>query len=193
MLDFFDPAWIDERHARAAARPHCLFVGGDFPRKGGYDLLRAWTAGNFHQRSDLTLVTEWPIAAPLPAGVRQIKGIRGQTPEWSAAWRSADVFVMPTRNEAFGLVFQEAAAAGLPAVGTRLNAVPEIIEDGVTGILVTPGSIDEIATALDRLIGSAELRHAMGRAARRKIERDADPSDHRRRLIDLISEVSHHG
>ena len=46
---------------------------------------------------------------------------------------------MPTRNEAFGLVYQEAAAAGLPAIGSRLNAVPEIIADGDTGLLVTPG------------------------------------------------------
>ena len=48
----------------------------------------------------------------------------------------ADIFVMPTRNEAFGLVFQEAAAAGVPAIGTRQNAVPEIIVDGETGLLV---------------------------------------------------------
>ena len=48
---------------------------------------------------------------------------------------------MPTRNEAFGLVFQEAAAAGLPAIGTRLNAIPEIVADGETGILVHPGHV----------------------------------------------------
>jgi len=190
MLDFFDPAWIAERRARVGGeRPHCLFIGGDFPRKGGYDLLRAWEHGGFAERADLTLVTDWPLPAPLPAGVRQVRGIRGQTQEWSATWHAADIFVMPTRNEAFGLVFQEAAAAGLPAIGPRLNAVPEIIDDGVSGILVTPRSIEEIAAALDRLIRSGDLRDSMGRAARRKIERDADPAAHRRRLVDLISQV----
>jgi glycosyltransferase involved in cell wall biosynthesis len=105
-------------------------------------------------------------------------------------WRAADLFVMPTLNEAFGLVFQEAAAAGLPAIGTRHNAVPEIIADGVTGLLVTPGSVEDIAAALDRLVGSAELRFDMGRAARRKIEQDADPDRHRAQLVRLIHGVA---
>jgi len=188
-LDLFDPAWIDERKARANARPQCLFMGGDFPRKGGFHLLDAWRRGGFSGRADLTLVTEWPIRAPLPAGVRQVGGIRGQTLEWAATWHAADLFVMPTRNEAFGQVYQEAAAAGLPAIGTRLNAVPEIIDER-TGILVTPGHIDELVAALDRLISSAALREQMGRAARRKIEEDADSEAHRQRLVALITQVS---
>jgi starch synthase len=175
---------------RQHARVQCLFLGGDFPRKGGYDLLVAWERGGFASRADLTLVTEWPLDRPLPDGVRRVTGIRGQTPEWAQVWRAADLFVMPTLNEAFGLVFQEAAAAGLPAIGTRHNAVPEIIADGVTGLLVTPGSADEIAAALDRLIGSAELRLDMGRAARRKIEQDADPDHHRAQLVRLIRGVA---
>ena len=194
MLDLFDPRWIDERLARAAARPQCLFVGGDFPRKGGYDLLRAWEAGGFASRADLLLVTGWSIDRALPAGVRQIRGVEGNTPEWTSAWRNADLFVMPTRNEAFGLVFQEAAAAGLPVIATRLNAIPEIVPDGEAGILVSPGDETAIAVALDRLIGSAELRASMGRAGRRKIERDADPEAHRLKLVALIREVAqHHG
>jgi glycosyltransferase involved in cell wall biosynthesis len=194
MLDLFDPRWIDERLARAGTRPQCLFVGGDFPRKGGDDLLRAWEAGGFASRADLVLVTGWTIDRPLPEGVRQLRGIHGQTPEWTSAWRGADVFVMPTRNEAFGLVFQEAAAAGLPVIATRLNAIPEIVADGETGILVAPGDTAALVAALDRLIGSAELRASMGLAARRKIERDADPAAHRERLVALIREVAqHHG
>lgn len=192
-LDLFDPAWIDERRARTAGRVQCLFIGGDFPRKGGFDLLEAWKRADFSRRADLTLVTAWPLPSPLPAGVHVQRGISAQTPAWSAAWRAADLFVMPTRNEAFGLVYQEAAAAGLPSIGPRLNAVPEIIDDGVTGILLTPGNIDELTAALDRLIASAELREQLGRAARRKIERDADPIAHREGLLALIKQVSRHG
>ena len=66
--------------------------------------------------------------------------------------------------------------------------------DGETGILVPPGDETAIAGALDRLIGSAELRASMGRAGRRKIERDADPEAHRLKLVALIREVAqHHG
>lgn len=192
-LDLFDPAWIDERRSRQGGRVQCLFIGGDFPRKGGVDLLEAWTLGGFSSRADLTLVTGWPLPSPLPAGVRVQTGIAAYTPAWSAVWRSADLFVMPTRNEAFGLVYQEAAAAGIPAIGSRLNAVPEIITDEVTGVLVTPGHVGELTAALDQLIGSAELRDKLGRAARRKIEADADPAVHRVRLLALIKQVAGHG
>lgn len=188
-LDLFDAAWVDERRARTAVRPHVLFMGGDFPRKGGNDLLAVWEAGAFAARADLTLVTEWPLG-PLPAGVRQLRGIRSQTPAWVRTWREADVFVMPTRSEAFGLVYQEAAAAGLPAIGSLLNAVPEIVADGETGLLVPPGDRPGLRRALAALIDSAELRDRLGRNARRKIEADAHPDDHRRRLLALVSQVA---
>jgi alpha-maltose-1-phosphate synthase len=189
FLDLFDAAWPDERRVRTGPRPQCLFMGGDFPRKGGYDLLAAWETGGFATRADLTLVTDWPLDR-LPPGVRQQAGVRGQTPEWIAAWRGADLFVMPTRNEAFGLVYQEAAAAGLPAIGSRLNAVPEIIDDGVTGLLVAPGDRPALAQALETLIASAELRQRLGRNARARIDRDASPDAHRRQLLALITQVS---
>lgn len=188
-LDLFDGAWLDERRARTPLRPQCLFMGGDFPRKGGYDLLAAWEAGGFAERAELTLVTDWRLG-PLPAGVRQLRDIRGQTPAWVRTWREADLFVMPTRNEAFGLVYQEAAAAGVPAIGSRLNAVPEIIADGETGLLVAPGDRAALIRALDMLIASAELRDRLGRQARRKIERDAHPDEHRRQLVALVSRVA---
>jgi starch synthase len=193
-LRLFDPAWIDERRTRGTARPQCLFMGGDFPRKGGFDLLDAWVKGGFSSRADLTLITGWPIPEPLPPGVRHRHAVRNQSPEWRSSWRDADLFVMPTRNEAFGLVYQEAAAAGLPAIGSRLNAVPEIIEDGTTGLLVEPRNTAALVAALGKLVDSAELRERLGRAARRKIERSADPDDHRRRLVALITQaVGHHG
>jgi starch synthase len=192
-FDLFDAVWIDERRARASERPQCVFMGGDFPRKGGYDLLEAWRQGRFAARAALTLVTNWRIAGALPAGVRQVTGVEAGSAEWIDAWRAADLFVMPTKNEAFGLVYQEAAAAGLPAIGSRLNAVPEIIDDGRTGLLVTPGNIAELVSALDALIRSAERREDLGRAARRKIEIDASPATHRERLLALIAQATVHG
>ena len=192
-LGLFDPSWPQARRARTDRRVQFMFMGGDFPRKGGYDLLEAWMQGRFFERADLTIVSDWPIDCDLPRGVRLAIGIRGETPEWIEVWRAADVFVMPTRNEAFGVVFQEAAAAGLPTIGTRLNAVPEIVEDGVTGLLVTPGNPAELARAMDSLLSpssSSERRCEMGTAARRKIEIDANPDDHRRRLVAMISRAT---
>lgn len=190
-LVLFDRAWMDERRARGdAERVTFLFVGGDFPRKGGPDLLEAWTAGNLASRAELVIVSDWPIPEPLPPGVRVVRGVRGETPAWTNLWRTADVFVMPTRNEAFGLVYQEAAAAGLPSIGTRLNAVPELIDDGRTGVLVTRGDRAELITAMESLAASRERRYQMGIAARHKVEVEAEPEDHRRALVALITQAA---
>lgn len=189
-LHVFDCAWPDARRARGNDRVQFLFMGGDFPRKGGYELLDAWVEGGFARQADLTLVTDWPIRRELPPGVQVRRHIRGQTPEWTHVWQSADVFVMPTHNEAFGLVYQEAAAAGLPAIGSRLNAVPEIISDGETGLLTDPGNRAQLIAAMETMMASPENRHRMGRVARQKIEKDADPHAHRRRIMALIAQAA---
>ncbi len=189
LLHHFDPSWIERRRARArtGAAPHVLFVGGDFPRKGGFDLLAAWTAGNFHAVATLDLVTNWDLPAVLPPGVRMWRGVEAHSPEWQARWAQADVFVMPTRNEAFGIVYQEAAAAGVPAIGTAHNAVPEIVHDGETGILVRPGDIPALVGAMHALMDSAELRHRMGSRARQLIESAASPDAYMERLTAIIT------
>lgn len=83
-------------------------------------------------------------------------------------YRRADVFCLPSRQEAFGIVFLEAMAAGLPIVAARAAAVPEVVPDGVCGILVPAASPDELAQALNRLLSSAEERRRMGEAGRRR-------------------------
>ena len=188
LFEHFDREWIGHRAARASAGalPRFMFMGGDFVRKGGYDLLEAWRAGGFASRATLELVTNWHIDGAVPAGVSVTRGITAHSPEWSARWAAADVFVMPTRNEAFGLVFQEAAAAGVPAIGTRHHAIPEIISDGETGLLVSPGDIASLVAAMDTLLGSAELRQRLGSRAREIIERVADPVVYLNRLTTIF-------
>lgn len=192
LLDHFNPGWIEARRGRerGAVLPRMLFVGGDFIRKGGMDLLEAWQAGGLQAYATLEVVTDWPIAGPLPAGVTLTRGVQAHTAEWRACWARADVFVMPTRNEAFGLVYQEAAAAGLPAIGTCHNAVPEIIRDGETGLLVPPGDPAALAAAMSRLARAPELRHEMGRRAREVIEDVALPSRYMDRLAAILGEAA---
>lgn len=186
--------WIGERYARACqadARPRVLFAGGDFPRKGGFDLLHVWQSGRYHERARLDIMSNWPLdSASIPEGVTLHRGIAAHTAPWDALWRAADVFAMPTRDEAFGIVFQEAAAAGLPAIGTHLNAVPEIIQDGATGLLCRPGDGMELARALDTLLDSPDLRRQMGTRARALIAASADPGRYRRDLAAAIRRVA---
>ena len=191
-LQFFSESWPDERRERAASRvrPRVLFVGGDFARKGGRDLIAAWHAGGFARSADLDIVTDDPAVSENVRGIRVLRRVDSYSSVWADAWRRADVFVMPTRQDAFGLVFQEAAAAGLPRIGTRTNAVPEMIDDGVSGLLVTPGDRDGLAAALRKLIESPDLRHRLGRGGREQVLRDAHPDDYRRRLAGIIREAA---
>ena len=191
-LQLFAESWIAERAARAAAggRPRVLFVGGDFHRKGGFDLLAAWRTGQFAGSADLEIVTDDPAAPIDLPDVRVIRGVASYSSEWSELWRRADIFVLPTRQEAFGLVFQEAAAAGLPRIGTRTSAVPELIADGTSGLLVAPGDPQSLVQALGTLVQSPELRNHFGRAAREQVLRDAHPDAYRRKLTWIIQDAA---
>ncbi|HYH83500.1 MAG TPA: glycosyltransferase family 4 protein [Longimicrobium sp.] len=191
-LEGFDAAWAEERRLRSIGDPvRVLFVGGDFGRKGGAELLAAWRAADLGSSARLTLVTESPLdEAALPAGVDVRRGVRAYTPAWFALWREADVFALPTRGEAFGMVFQEAAAAALPSIGTAINAIPEIVADGETGILVPPGDVPALAEALRALVSSPEKRSTMGAAARRHIETAGSVARYGERLAWLIRTVA---
>jgi glycosyltransferase involved in cell wall biosynthesis len=166
-------------------------MGGDFSRKGGDDLIAAWRQGRFGERARLDLVTHAPVPSALEAdGIHVHTGVDARSPAWRGLWRDADLFVLPTRDEAFGLVFQEAAAAGLPAVGTRITAIPEVVLDGETGVLVPPRDRGALAAALGRLLASPGLRLEMGTRARRHVEATADPEAYRAKLAGAIHRLA---
>ena len=79
-------------------------------------------------------------------------------------YSEADIFVLPSRYEPFGIVFAEAMSFGLPIVATRVGGIPELVEDGENGFLVTPGDVDSLADAVDKLASNAELRGRFGRS-----------------------------
>jgi phosphatidylinositol alpha-1,6-mannosyltransferase len=93
------------------------------------------------------------------------------------AYAAGDIFLHPNRVdsdgdlEGFGIVFLEAAAAGLPSIGGRSGGVPEAVEDDVTGVLVSGTDVDELAGAIARLTVSPDLRLRLGSAARSRAER----------------------
>lgn len=91
-------------------------------------------------------------------------GWRDDVPE---LLRSADAFVHPAMDEGFGLVVVEAAAAGLPIVASDVGGIPEIIEHGVSGLLVPPGEPQALAGAIQELIDDPERARRLGEAARR--------------------------
>lgn len=77
-----------------------------------------------------------------------------------------DLFVFPSREEGLGSVLIDAMAQGLPIAASRVGGIPELIEDGQTGLLIPPGDAPALAAALTRLVADAELRARLGAAAR---------------------------
>ena len=96
--------------------------------------------------------------------------------------RNGDVFVMPSRldstipwQEGFGIAFVEAAAFGVPAVGSRSGGIPDAVVDGETGILVAEESPLDLADALTFLYRKPDIKKEMGRAARERARREFSP------------------
>ena len=86
-------------------------------------------------------------------------------------YHRADLFVLPSRSESFGIVNLEAMASGLPVISTRTGAVPEYIISGEHGLLIEPGDSAALAHALHRLIEDEPLRTRLGAAGQRQAER----------------------
>jgi glycogen synthase len=89
-----------------------------------------------------------------------------------AYYYNCDIFVAPSRYESFGLVFLEAMACSKPAVGTRIGGIPEVIEDGKTGILVPLGDSIALKNVLVDLLTNDKKRVQLGANARLRVERD---------------------
>ncbi len=90
--------------------------------------------------------------------------------ELAVEYSSADLFCLPSVQETFGIVFAEAMAAGLAIVACRAAAVPEVVEDGRTGLLVSPRRPDELAAAIETLVHDENRRQEMGAEGMRRVE-----------------------
>jgi glycosyltransferase involved in cell wall biosynthesis len=86
--------------------------------------------------------------------------------------KQADVFVMSSFAEGVPVVLMEAMAAGIPVVATRIAGIPELVQDGHTGLLVSPGDSDAAANAIRRLLEDADLRNRFAVAGRQIVERE---------------------
>jgi glycosyltransferase involved in cell wall biosynthesis len=147
-----------------------LFLGRLNRDKGVLDLAAAFSAlGN---------PAAWLlVVGPDEAGMRREMESRlgaagercrfvGYTDRPEEFMAAADVFSLPSYREGFGMVVIEAAAAGVPAIASRIYGVTDAVEEGVTGLLHAPGDVAEIAATMAALAGDPARRKAMGEAAR---------------------------
>ncbi|CAB3909903.1 glycosyltransferase family 4 protein [Achromobacter anxifer] len=144
--------------------------------KGHCDLLDAFhrIAATFPQ-AHLVLVGEGePMSGRLRAqaeelGLSQRVHFTGRREDIGNVLTAFDVFALPTLREALGTVFIEAAAMGVPVIGTDVGGVPETMQAGVTGLLVPPNDPAALAGALESLLADPALRRQMGDAGRELI------------------------
>lgn len=165
-----------------------LFIGGDFERKGGHDVLDVFLK-HFADQAKLHLVTQAPIACDHP-NVHIYNNVKAYTPEWLKLYHDADMFVMPTHSEPFGWVFIEAMAAGVPIIATRLNAIPEMVTHGENGLLIEPGDRAALAESIQYLIDHPDTRSSMGLKGRQLVEQRFNTKLHFETLETLLQEAS---
>ncbi len=113
-------------------------------------------------------------------------GWRTDVPELMAQF---DIFLAPSLWEGFGLVFLEAMAQSVPVVASRVSAIPEVVLDGETGVLVPPKDSTEIASAIQKLLDAPELAKKMGMAGRLRLETHFSPQRMIDQTIALYREV----
>lgn len=100
-----------------------------------------------------------------------------------------DAFALPSRSDSFGIVLLEAWANGVPSVGYRAGGIAEVIRHGENGLLARCGHIDELAKALEELVGDGAKRHRFGIAGRERVLRDFQWPDKLRRVEEVYAEV----
>jgi glycosyltransferase involved in cell wall biosynthesis len=135
-IDFLIKAWPTVRQEFKDAR--LILVGEGDKRRNIEDLI-----------SQLGIESSVELKGKLP---------HNQTLEEIAR---SEVFICPSLAEGLGIVFIEAQACGVPVIGTLVGGIPDVIKDGETGFLIEPKKTEEIARALNKLLGNTELRKGL--------------------------------
>jgi glycosyltransferase involved in cell wall biosynthesis len=158
---------------RAGAPPHLLSLGAVVPRKG-HDVLvsalarlpdlawRCTIAGSLDRAPDAVQALREQIAA---TGLDGHITLAGEVADASALFASADLFVLASRHEGYGMAFAEALAHGLPVVGTLAGAIPSVVP-AAAGALVPPDAPVALANALRRLLTDRRAQDLAAAAAR---------------------------
>lgn len=159
------------------ARPSVICVARLSAEKGHLGLIEAITSLD----CSLTLVGDGPMAADVRSAIDRaglgdrvtMKGALGEK-ETLAEIARADILVLPSFMEGLPIVLMEAMAIGVPTIGSRVAGVPELIEDGVEGLLFRPGDWIDLRRQLARLLNDPALGSRLAIAARTKIEQEFD-------------------
>lgn len=162
-----------------------LFVGGEFKRKGGLDLLKAFRRLHAQGKSiELHLATRDQLA-PEP-GVFVYNNMQPNSALLKQLYFDSDIFCLPTYGDCLPMVLSEAGAAGLPSISTQVAGIPEIIANGDTGFIGPPGDVAALNQALVTLIDNPDLRLKMGESATKRVAAQFDAERNTFLLLALV-------
>ena len=170
------PETVTDRTLKAESSVvNFAFLGRIGRRKGAFDLIRAFAALPNREKARLWLAGDGELAAAaalieelgLGRSVRLLGWI--DETQRSQLLARADVFVLPSYNEALPMALLEAMAVALPVISTPVGGIPEFVTDGAEGCLVMPGDVEALSRTMARLAKSETQRRMMGRRARDRV------------------------
>jgi len=180
------PDVVRREPATTSGLPEITWVGTTMQRKGGRRLLELFRT-RLRDRAVLNLVTRDDVDDE--PGVQIHRDVYPNDGKLDAILARTAVFAFPSEMDTFGYAALEAMARRVPVVGLRLHALPEIIDDGVTGVLVDPADDDALAAAILGLLDDPDARDRMGEAARARVLERFDARATTAQLIDVLHEA----
>jgi glycosyltransferase involved in cell wall biosynthesis len=163
-----------------------LFVGIDWERKGGPLLARA-----FERVLKIVPDAKLTVVGCSPALDLPNCRVLGRLPlsEVAAHYKTASLFCMPTQNEPFGIVFLEAFAHRLPVIATNIGALPDMVENGVSGYLIEPTDVAALTAHLIALLTEPAMCEQFGRAGFARMQNTYTWDSTGQRMARTIREV----
>jgi glycosyltransferase involved in cell wall biosynthesis len=169
-----------------------LFVGNDFERKGGDFLIQLYTTW-LQEDFELVIVSndKHLPSRGMPDGIKWVNGItHGQLNKLIDIYRSADIFVYPTKKDQLGLVLLEAAAMGLPIVASDVGGISDIVKDGLNGFLMPYDAAEhQWALKIKQLAGNKSLMLSFGKASRELSMKSFSKSVFKTRLAEALGRL----
>ena len=180
---------IDEYQPNFDDQGYAVYFGRLSKEKGIETLLQANRLSG--RQLPLKIIGTGPLSDELEKEYPEVEfmGYRSGQELKDLVANAAYVVVPSEWYENCSMVVLESMAFGKPVIGSRIGGIPEQIEDGKTGLLFEMGKVDELAKRMDALGKDKELRIAMGREARQKLEREYSLADHCQQLVKTYQEL----